>query len=147
MNEIKYFDIEVTSHDDHARSGGVERHAERSGPVREKNPNEATEDRPKSCSLVGLRLSVVFGVRREKARVFSGCDSRPASQSLQPVAIGAAVEVTKPPKPSMQRVASGDPASRQAVTRVNAEQASKRAMWEPTRHRNGEGRRHWGTGG
>src|SRR3954451_21661021 len=41
----------------------------------------------------------------------------------------------------------GDPASRQAVTRVNAEQASKRAMWEPTRRRNGEGRSHWGIGG
>ena len=30
---------------------------------------------------------------------------------------------------------------------MNAEQASKRAMWEPTRRINGEGRRHWGTGG
>ena len=29
----------------------------------------------------------------------------------------------------------------QAVTRVNAEQASKRVMWEPTRLSNGEGRR------
>jgi hypothetical protein len=45
---------------------------------------------------------------------------------LQPVAIGAVVEVTILPKPSMQRVASGDSASRQARTRVNAEQASKR---------------------
>ena len=44
------------------------------------------------------------------------------------------MEVTKPPEPSMERVASGDPASRQAVTRVNAEQASKGVMWEPTRH-------------
>jgi len=57
------------------------------------------------------------------------------------------VEVTKPPKPSMQRVASGDSASRQAITRVNAEQASKGLTWEPTRRENGEGRRHWGTGG
>src|SRR3954452_10386261 len=40
-----------------------------------------------------------------------------------------------------------DSASRQAVTRVNAEQASKRITWEPTRRINGEGRRHWGTGG
>src|SRR3954454_23713923 len=45
---------------------------------------------------------------------------------LQPVAIGAVVEVTILPKPPMQRVAAGDPASRQAITRVNAEQASKR---------------------
>jgi len=29
----------------------------------------------------------------------------------------------------------------QAVTRVNAEQASKRVTWEPTRLSNGEGRR------
>ena len=36
--------------------------------------------------------------------------------SLQPVAIGAAVEVTRLPKPSMQRVPVGDSASRQAVT-------------------------------
>ena len=31
----------------------------------------------------------------------------------------------------------------QAVTRVNVEQASKRAMWKPTRLNNGEGRRPW----
>ena len=31
----------------------------------------------------------------------------------------------------------------QAVTRVNVEQASKRAMWKPTRLRNGEGRSPW----
>ena len=61
-------------------------------------------------------LRAYFCVRREKASIFSGCKSHPATQSLQPVAIGAAVEVTKPPKPSMQRVALGDFASRQAVT-------------------------------
>jgi hypothetical protein len=60
--------------------------------------------------------------------------------SLQPVAIGAAVEVTRPPKPPVQRVTTGDPASRQAVTRVNAEQASKIIMWEPTLQGEGEGR-------
>ena len=31
----------------------------------------------------------------------------------------------------------------QAVTRVNVEQASKRAMWKPTRLNYGEGRRLW----
>ena len=41
----------------------------------------------------------------------------------------------------------GDSASRQAVTRVNAEQAPKGLMWEPTRRENGEGRRHWELGG
>jgi hypothetical protein len=50
-----------------------------------------------------------FNVRRGKARISSGCDSRPATWSLQPVAIGAAVEVTKPPEPSMERVASATP--------------------------------------
>ena len=55
------------------------------------------------------RLRVVFVCARGKARIFSGCNSRPATRSLQPVAIGAAVEVTKPPEPSMQRVASATP--------------------------------------
>ena len=46
--------------------------------------------------------------------------SRPDNRSLHPVAIGAAAEVTKPSKPSRQRVASGGSASRQAATEVNA---------------------------
>jgi hypothetical protein len=46
---------------------------------------------------------VRFCVRRGKARIFSGCNSRPATRSLQPVALGAAVEVTKPPEPSIPR--------------------------------------------
>src|SRR5262249_50335243 len=93
------------------------------------------------------RLRAYFRVRREKASIFSGCKSRPATQSLQPVAIGAAVEATRPPKPSMQRVASVDSASRQAIKRVNAEQASKGLTGRRARPENGEGRRHWGTGG
>ena len=40
----------------------------------------------------------------------------PGNWSLQPVAVGAAVEVTILPKPSMERVALGDLASKQAVT-------------------------------
>jgi hypothetical protein len=43
-----------------------------------------------------------FVVRREKVLVFSGCNSHPATGSLQPAAIGAAVEVTKPLEPSRQ---------------------------------------------
>src|SRR3954452_17151779 len=50
-----------------------------------------------------------FLVRCGKVRIFSGCKSRPATQSLQPVAIGAAVEVTNPPKPPMRRVALATP--------------------------------------
>jgi hypothetical protein len=38
---------------------------------------------------------------------------------------------------------NGDSVSMQAVTRVNAEQASKRVMQEPTRLSDGEGRRRW----
>ena len=48
-------------------------------------------------------------VRRGKVSVFSECDSHPATQSLQPVAIGAAVEETKPPEPSMQRAVLAAP--------------------------------------
>ena len=64
----------------------------------------------------------------------SSAGASPARQlSLQPVAIGAAGEATNSSKPSMEKVATGDSASMQAVTRVNAEQASKRVMWKPTR--------------
>src|SRR5260370_16100336 len=66
----------------------------------------------------------------------------PGKRSLQPVAIGAAVEVTILPKPSMERVALGDSTSKQAVTSVNAEQDSKREMWEATELRAGESLRH-----
>ena len=57
----------------------------------------------------------------------------PTRQPLQPEATGAAMEVTKWLKPSD----SGSRytvtcASVQAVTRVNAEQASKRTMHGPT---------------
>jgi hypothetical protein len=40
----------------------------------------------------------------QRFRIFSGCNSRPATRSFQPVAIGAVVEATKPPEPSMERV-------------------------------------------
>ena len=50
-----------------------------------------------------LRKDTIL-VRREPCQVlvFSGCNSHPATGSLQPVAIGAAVEVTKPSEPSRQ---------------------------------------------
>jgi hypothetical protein len=44
-------------------------------------------------------------VRREKALDFSGCNSRPGTGSLHPVAIEAAVEATKLSELSMERVA------------------------------------------
>ena len=75
-----------------------------------------------------------------KSRV-SSAGANPARQlSFQPVAIGAAMEVTKSSKPSTTG-RYGDSANRQAVTRVNAEQASKRVMREPTQPEFGEGRR------
>src|SRR4051795_7332181 len=71
------------------------------------------------------REGLPIAMRRGKARIFSGCKSRPDNWSLHPVAIGAAVEATKPSKPSRPRAALGGSASRQAATRVNAMQASK----------------------
>src|SRR5882757_2628086 len=59
--------------------------------------------------------------------------ARPTRQTLQPEATGAAMEVTKWLKPSDSASRIGDGASVQAVTRVNAEQTSKRTMRRPTR--------------
>jgi hypothetical protein len=78
-------------------------------------------------------------------RRWSTAGESPAREtgSLHPVAIGAVVEATKPLKPSVQRVALGDSASRQAVTKVNAEQAPKIITQELTRRKYGEGRSRW----
>jgi hypothetical protein len=57
----------------------------------------------------------------------------PTRQRLQPEASGAVTEVTKWLKPSDSDSQIGDSASVQTVTRVNAEQASKRSMRRPTR--------------
>src|SRR5438093_3912842 len=57
----------------------------------------------------------------------------PTRRLLPSEVIGEVMEVTKWLKPSMQRVTKGDLASVQAVTRVNAEQSSKRTMRRPTR--------------
>jgi len=57
----------------------------------------------------------------------------PTRQPLQPEATGAVMEVTKWLKPLVSVSRIGDSASVQAVTRVNAEQASKRTMRRPTR--------------
>ena len=43
-------------------------------------------------------------VRREKAPIHSGGESRPGTGSLHPVAIGATAEVTTLLKPLMERV-------------------------------------------
>src|ERR1700688_4479968 len=59
--------------------------------------------------------------------------ANPTRQPLQPEAIGAVMEVTKWLKPSISVSRIGGSASVQAVTRVNAEQSSKRTMRRPTR--------------
>ena len=52
------------------------------------------------------RLAIVGEiVRREKALDFSGCNSRPGTGSLRPVAIETAVEATKLSELSMEKVA------------------------------------------
>ena len=77
--------------------------------------------RPTPGELRGVSLWELRGVslcvRRVKVLVFSGCKSRLATGSLQPGAIGAMVEVTKPSKPSRKMCRLGDAASRQAVMR------------------------------
>src|SRR2546430_4480418 len=59
--------------------------------------------------------------------------ARPTRQPLQPEATGAVMEVTKWLKPSDSVSRYTVTARVQAVTRVNAEQASKRTMRRPTR--------------
>ena len=74
-------------------------------------------------------------------RCTSTAGESPARQlSLQPVATGASGEATNSTKPLVERVATGDSASMQVVTRVNAEQASRRVMRTPTLLNLGEGR-------
>ena len=70
-------------------------------------------------------------VRRGRRRFPVGVS--PTRQPLQPEAIGAVMEVTKWLKPSISVSRIGDSASVQAITRVNAEQTSKRTMRTPTR--------------
>src|SRR5262245_56185389 len=74
-------------------------------------------------------LSRVCAVTRRRFPV----GASPTRRTLQPEATGAAMEVTKWLKPSDSASRLGDGASVQAVTRVNAEQASKRTMRRPTR--------------
>jgi hypothetical protein len=77
-----------------------------------------------------MSLQVACAVKRRRFPV----GASPTRQPLQPEATGAAMEETKWLEPSDWRVTIyGDSASVQAVTRVNAEQTSKRTMRRPTR--------------
>ena len=86
-------------------------------------------------------------MRRGKARIFSGCKSRPATLVVPAGSNRSGGGGNETAGAFDAKGRSGDSASRQAVTRVNAEQAPKGLMWEPTRRENGEGRRHWWIGG
>ena len=77
-------------------------------------------------------------VRRAKVLIFSVGAIPTRQLSLQPVAIGAAGGGNETAEAFDGKGRLGDSASRQAVTRVNAEQASKRVMWEPTRAQTGK---------
>jgi hypothetical protein len=89
---------------------------------------DSSHDRPNTRQNI-QRLLRVCAVRRRRFPV----GARPTRQTLQPEAIGAVTEVTKWLKPSECVSRIGDSASVQAVTRVNAEQSSKRTMRRPTR--------------
>src|SRR2546429_2575655 len=81
------------------------------------------------CPATAKCPSWVCAVQRRRFPV----GANPTRQPLQPEAIGAVMEVTKWLKPSISVSRIGDSASVQAVTRVNAEQTSKRTMRRPTR--------------
>src|SRR4029077_18403657 len=70
----------------------------------DRSPVAATQPTRLAESRTIFRLIVVVIVRREKALDFSGCDSRPGTGSLHPVAIEAAVALTKLSELSMERV-------------------------------------------
>src|SRR5262245_40248437 len=86
----------------------------------------ATPLRGLGCGLRECRVRVCAVTRRRFP-----VGASPTRRTLQPEATGAAMEVTLKPSDSASRL--GDGASVQAVTRVNAEQASKRTMRRPTR--------------
>src|SRR5579885_2919972 len=72
-------------------------------------------------------------VRRDKVRIFSGCKSHPAN-SVAPAGSYRSGGGGNETAGAFEKTGrSSGPASPQAVTRVNVEQASKGLTWEPTR--------------
>ncbi len=86
--------------------------------------------RKRPCHNDVRRPPWVCAVKRRRFPV----GANPTRQPLQPEATGAVMEETKWLKPSVSVSRIGDSASVQAVTRVNAEQASKKdkAQADPT---------------
>lgn len=76
----------------------------------------------------------------EKALILSGGEVPPGNWFAPPGGNRSSGGGNEAMKPLMKRVALGDPASMQAVTKVNVEQASKRIMQELTRRHFGESR-------
>ena len=99
-------------------------------PVTSRSAKRVADGGPKGAQRQSLTcLSWVCAVTRRRFPV----GANPTRQPLQPEAIGAVMEATKWLKPSISVSRIGDSASVQAVTRVNAEQSSKRTMRRPTR--------------
>src|SRR5215210_1240406 len=99
--------------------------------------------RPGICPL-DLDVHFVCAVLRQG--LSSGCKSRPANWVAPAGSYWSGGGGNETVGAFETNVPHGGAASRQAVTRVNAEQASKELTWEPTRHEIGEGRRRWRTG-
>ena len=82
-------------------------------------------------------------MRREKALVHSGGESRPGNWFAPPGSNRSSGGGNEATEAFGERVALGDSASMQAVTKVNAEQAPKIITQELTRRKYGEGRSRW----
>src|SRR4051794_41893027 len=87
---------------------------------------------------------VPIAVRRAKARIFSGCKPRPDNWSLHPVAIGAAVEATKPSEPSRPRAALAARRAGRAQREGTPSKPRKNPVWGATPVLHGGSRRPLG---
>ena len=91
---------------------------------------------PHSCQLTR-------NVRRGKALVHSGRQTRPGTGFAPPDSNRSSGRGNEVAEAFGVEGRVGDLASVQVIIRVNAEQASKRLMQEPTLHFSGEGRSRW----
>jgi hypothetical protein len=83
------------------------------------------------CVAMTVQPMTGTGVRRDKATLSSGCKTHPATAPAG--SNRSSYGGDEIAEAFGMRVTNGDSASVQAVTRVNAEQASKRTMRRPTR--------------
>ena len=105
-----------------------------------KSQSQATLPEERSGRRTSCKIgdNVLYHVRRAKARFSSGCKSRPAT--FVPAGSNrSSCGGNETAEASGVEGHESDLVSMQAVTRVNAEQASKDVMWKPTRHDFGEG--------